>query len=104
MIGQRWAIHWLDPSGHVGAELDEVKLFLCITEGKLVKLTKTMLVIQSSIYPDSQTGDFTAIHRSLVVDYQKLWKEKGGGALPTPAKEHWKPRLPVETSSLKVPE
>jgi len=72
LIGKRVSIIWDDPTGSVGGEMDEIDLAQCISEGILVVLDNKKLVLQSSIYPGSKTGDFTCIHRALVTNWKVL--------------------------------
>jgi hypothetical protein len=72
MIGRRLSITWVDPTGGIGAELNEMDLAECVSEGKLVKLDKKKLVLQSSIYTGTQCGDFTCLAVSLITDWREI--------------------------------
>ena len=65
-LQKRVAVTWVDPTGHIGSELSEVKLSECVSEGMLVVLEEEKLILRTSLYTGSQTGDYTIIHPSLV--------------------------------------
>ena len=63
-------ITWMDPTGSIGGDLNDLDLAECVSTGRLVKINKKRLILQSSIYTGTKTGDFTCIAVSLV----RSWK------------------------------
>jgi len=62
----------MDATGAIGAELNEMDLAECVSEGKVVKLDKKKLVLQSSIYTGTDCGDFTCVPAALVTDWREI--------------------------------
>jgi hypothetical protein len=69
MIGSTVRVGWLDPTGFIQSRLAECKPSLCHTQGVLLKVEPTFVVIASSQYvndPVEQIVDATAITKGCV--------------------------------------
>ena len=69
MIGQTVRVAWLDPTGFIQHRLAECKPSMCHTQGVLLKVEPTYVVIASSQYandPVEQIVDATAITKGCV--------------------------------------
>ena len=61
LLNQRVSILWLDPQGFINAELADVAPAECVTEGTVARIDTETIVIRSSLYIGTETGDYTAL-------------------------------------------
>ena len=61
LLNQRVSILWVDPQGFINAELADVAPAECVTEGIVARIDTETIVIRSSLYTGTETGDYTAL-------------------------------------------
>jgi len=70
--GSRVCVTWMDPVGFINADLNEVELAECKSEGVLADIDDQMVVIRSAVYTDTETGDYTAIPVGCITEVKVL--------------------------------
>ena len=72
LLGSRVRVTWIDSCGFINADLDEVALAECKSEGVVSVLDDEMIVLRSSIYTNSETGDYTALPIGCITGVEVL--------------------------------
>jgi len=72
LLESRVCVTWLDSCGFINTDLDEVALAECKSEGVVSALNDDMIVLRSSIYTDSETGDYTALPLGCITGVEML--------------------------------
>jgi len=61
MEGDMVEVEWLDPTGYINEYFSEVKLSKCTSIGILREIKEEYIILQTSKYENSESGDYTAI-------------------------------------------
>ena len=61
LVGKMVEVDWKDPTGFVNENLREVKLSKCTSTGILREIKEDYVILQTSKYEDSESGDYTSI-------------------------------------------
>ena len=61
LIGKMVEVDWKDPTGFVNENLREVKLSKCTSIGILREIKEDYIILQTSKYEDSESGDYISI-------------------------------------------
>ena len=66
LLGKMVEVEWEDPSGYINENLRDVKLSKCTSWGLLKELKKNCIILQTSKYEDSESGDYTTINTGCI--------------------------------------
>lgn len=61
LIGKMVEVDWKDPTGFVNENLREVRVSKCTSIGILREIKEDYIILQTSKYEDSESGDYTSI-------------------------------------------
>ena len=61
LMGKMVEVDWKDPTGFVNENLREVKVTKCTSIGILREVKEDYIILQTSKYENSESGDYTAI-------------------------------------------
>jgi len=61
LIGKMVEMEWRDPAGFINEEMNVVKLADCTSWGILKKIDNDSIVLQTSVYKNSEYGDYTIV-------------------------------------------
>jgi len=64
--GKMVEVEWEDPSGFINEELSDVKLSKCTSWGILKEAKSNCIILQTSKYKDSESGDYTTINNGCI--------------------------------------
>lgn len=74
-LNKLYIVQWLDAAGHMMEDLPNAKPSACLTVGWAKSLEKDYVVLASSLYKDSEHGDFTVLPLGMI---QKVTLVKEG--------------------------
>ena len=66
LVGKMVEVDWKDPTGFVNESLREVKLSKCTSIGILREIKEDYIILQTSKYEDSESGDYTSINKGCI--------------------------------------
>jgi len=66
LMGKMVEVEWEDPCGYIGEDLREVELAKCVSWGILKESKENSVILQTSKYEDSESGDYTIINTGCI--------------------------------------